>query len=271
MLGLSRSAIVRLVESGFVKPGRGPRRAYVFSFQDVVLLRTAYELQGAGISTTRILRTLRRLRDDLPAEAPLTGLRITAVGNDIAVRDRDAQWEAESGQFLMDFDVGRDPVRGGSTVVRPLASGRAPSAPTAPTLQTLSAEALFQRAQAMEAVDLVAARRAYRQAIAAAPDFTNAYLNLGALLCESGDCQEAVRIFAKGIAHRPEEPLLYFNKAVALEDLNRFAEALASYDMALQLDPNLADAHFNVGRLHDELGHPQRAIRHYSAYRRPCR
>jgi len=41
MLGLSRSAIVRLVESGFVKPGRGPRRAYVFSFQDVVLLRTA--------------------------------------------------------------------------------------------------------------------------------------------------------------------------------------------------------------------------------------
>ena len=106
----------------------------------------------------------------------------------------------------------------------------------------------------MEDVDATAARRTYGQAIAAAPDFTNAYLNLGALLCESGDCQEAVRVFTKGIEHRPEEPLLYFNRAVALEDLNRFAEALVSYDKALQLDPNLADAHYNVGRLHDELG-----------------
>lgn len=269
MLGLSRSAIVRLVEAGFVKPARGPRRAYLFSFQDVVLLRTAYELQEAGISTARILRTLRRLKNDLPAEAPLTGLRITAVGNDIAVRERDAQWEAESGQFLMDFDVGQDPKRAGSTVIRPLAAAREPAA--TPTSQKPSAEELFARAEAMEDVDATAARRTYGQAIAAAPDFTNAYLNLGALLCESGDCQEAVRVFARGIEHRPEEPLLYFNQAVALEDLNRFAEALVSYDKALQLDPNLADAHYNIGRLHDELGDRQRAIRHYSAYRRLSR
>ena len=111
----------------------------------------------------------------------------------------------------------------------------------------------------------------YEAAIAIAPDFTNAYLNLGAVLCESGDCDEAVRVFSKGIEHRPEEPLLYFNRAVALEDLNRFEEALASYDLALQLDPNLADAHFNAGRLYDELDNSQGAIRHYSAYRRLSR
>ena len=84
MLGLSRSAIVRLIEMGFVKPKRGPRQAYLFSFQDVVLLRTAYELRTASIPMAKILRSLRRLKD-LPAEAPLSGLRITAVGNDIAV------------------------------------------------------------------------------------------------------------------------------------------------------------------------------------------
>lgn len=117
----------------------------------------------------------------------------------------------------------------------------------------------------MEGVDDAAAKRAFAQAIAAAPDFTNAYLNLGAMLCEGGDCDDAVRLFTQGIEHRPNEPLLYFNRAVALEDLNRFAEALASYDMALQLDPELADAHFNAGRLHDELGDRQGAIRHFSA------
>lgn len=258
---------MRLVELGFVKPKRGPRQAYLFSFQDVVLLRTAHELRAANIPTGKIVRSLRRLKDQLPAEAPLSGLRITAVGNDIAVRDRDSQWEAETGQLLMDFDVGPSSDGGAVSVVRHLSSAREPKVVALPP----SPDVLFTRAECLESVDPAEARRIYAQAIAIAPDYTNAYLNLGALLCESGECDEAVRLFSKGIEHRPEEPLLYFNRAVALEDLNRFDEALASYDLALQLDPNLADAHFNAGRIYDELGNSQGAIRHYSAYRRLSR
>src|SRR6478735_8684193 len=104
MLGLSRSAIVRLVALGFVKPKRGPRQAYLFSFQDVVLLRTAHELRAANIPGSKITRSLRRLKDELPTEAPLSGLRITAVGKDIVVRNRDSQWAADTGQLVMDFD-----------------------------------------------------------------------------------------------------------------------------------------------------------------------
>ena len=44
MLGLSRGVITGLVDAGFVTPTRGKRREYRFSFQDVVLLRTAYGL-----------------------------------------------------------------------------------------------------------------------------------------------------------------------------------------------------------------------------------
>ncbi|MGO4396602.1 tetratricopeptide repeat protein [Variovorax sp. M-6] len=125
---------------------------------------------------------------------------------------------------------------------RPGPARRPPAAALAP-----SPDVLFTRAECLEAVDVEEARRLYEEAIAVAPHYTNAYLNLGALLCDGGDCDKAVRVFSKGIEHRPDEPLLYFNRAVALEDLNRFEEALASYDLALQLDPNLADAHFNVG------------------------
>jgi len=267
VLGLPRSAIVRLIELGFVKPQRGPRRAYLFSFQDVVLLRTAHELRAAGIPTARILRSLRRLKDQLPAEAPLSGLRITAVGKDIVVRNRESRWAADTGQLLMDFDVAAQGLPVGAAVVRHPATARHPAV----SQPAASAQELFARAEALEDVDLAAAKRAYGQAIAAAPGFTNAYLNLGALLCEGGHCDDAVRLFTQGIERRPDEPLLYFNRAVALEDLNRFGEALESYDLALQLDPELADAHFNAGRLHDELGHHQRAIRHYSAYRRLSR
>lgn len=267
MLGLSRSSIVRLVDMGFVKPQRGARRAYLFSFQDVVLLRTAHELRAASIPTAKILRSLRRLKEQLPADAPLSGLRITAVGKDIVVRTRGAQWAADTGQLLMDFDIGVEAGSHTPAVIRHLATARRPAGPE----PTLSAAELFAHAEALEGVDAAAAQRAYGEAIAVAPDFTNAYLNLGALLCEGGHCDDAVRLFTRGIEQRPDEPLLYFNRAVALEDLNRFGEALESYDLALQLDPDLADAHFNAGRLHDELGHPQRAIRHYSAYRRLSR
>src|SRR5438876_3338576 len=87
MLGLSRAVITGLVAAGFVTPSRGKRREYRFSFQDVVLLRTAYSLQAAQIPPRRILRSLQRLKATLPSELPLTGLRIAAVGNDIAVRE----------------------------------------------------------------------------------------------------------------------------------------------------------------------------------------
>ena len=34
-------------------------------------------------------------------------MRITAVGADVVVHDRLGNWSAESGQFLMDFEVAR--------------------------------------------------------------------------------------------------------------------------------------------------------------------
>jgi len=49
LLGLSAATVSRLVAAGFVTPGRGPRNEYEFSFQDVVLLRTAHRLQAAKI------------------------------------------------------------------------------------------------------------------------------------------------------------------------------------------------------------------------------
>jgi hypothetical protein len=36
----------------------------------------------------------------------------------------------------------------------------------------------------------------------------------------------------------------------------------------MALAPRFADAHFNAARLHEQLGHATKAIRHYSEYRR---
>jgi DNA-binding transcriptional MerR regulator len=105
LLGLSAATVSRLVAAGFVTPSRGKRREYRFSFQDVVLLRTAHRLQAAKIPPRRIVKALASLREQLPEQLPLSGLRISAVGNGVAVREGPLQWDAESRQLLLDFEV----------------------------------------------------------------------------------------------------------------------------------------------------------------------
>ena len=58
------------------------------------------------------------------------------------------------------------------------------------------------------------------------------------------------------------------NHAIALEDQGCLHEAVGSYAHCLKLDPSLADAHFNLGRLQEQLGDERGALRHFSTYRR---
>ena len=68
--------------------------------------------------------------------------------------------------------------------------------------------------------------------------------------------------------HCADDPLLYYNRAVALEALGQTTEALKDYEASLRLQPDLADAHHNAALLYDQVGNKQLAIRHFSAYRK---
>lgn len=256
MLGLSRSVVTGLIDSGFVTPTRGPRNEFRFTFQDVVLLRTAHHLKNARISSRKLLSALQQVKDKLPDEAPLTALRIRAIGNDVAVRNADAQWEAGNGQLLMDFEVGS--AQGSVRFLE-----RAPVPATGP-----SADDCFQRGERLEATDAVQAEAAYREALALEPGYTDASLNLGAMLCEQARWAEALTVFDRALAVAPETALLHYDRAIALEELGRVRDALKSYERCLELAPDFSDAHFNAARLHEQLGNAQGAVRHYSAYRR---
>lgn len=254
MLGLSRTVISGLIAAGFVAPTRGTRNEHRFTLQDLMLLRTAHALQASKIPPRKILRSLAKLKSKLPAELPLTGLRITAIGADVAVRDRNGQWESATGQLLMDFEVAT--VKGSVAFL------------DRPSKGVDHATTWFKRGEALEAVDAAGAEAAYKEALALAPDLTDAYLNLGAMLCDAGRSQEAVELYDTALALAPSSALACFNRAVALEDLQRLEEAIASYEQSLTLDPTLADAHYNIGRLQEQLGDAKGALRHFSAYRR---
>lgn len=274
ILGLSRNVIVRLVEAGFVTPGRGPRREYRFSFQDLVVMRAAQGLREARLPSRRISRALKRLREQLPHEGPLRGVRIAAVGDAVVVAEGNARWRAEDGQYVLAFDAtsasGDVQVLDAlPQVVRSRLKG-GPGSDTVPEpdVQTATAEDRFREACAMEEQDLGRALSLYRAAIALDHDHAAAYLNLGRALHESGRLDEAEGAYRRGIDACPCDPLLRFNLGVLLEDLGEDADALACYEAALEQDPALADAHYNLALLHERAGRRRDALRHFSAYRR---
>ncbi len=275
MLGISRSAIASLMAAGFVSPGRGRRHEYRFTFQDVVMLRTAHSLREAQIPGRKIFRSLRRLRDSLPSELPLSGLRITAAGNELAVRHGDTQWQVDTGQLLLDFEV-RPSGASVSVLSKPLAESR--GAAGTPARGTADEEATtpagvdapywFGRGTELEGDDSAAAEAAYRKALGFDPGFADAYVNLGVLLGAGGRGIEAISLYRTALAHCPDEPLLHFNLAVALEDQGEPTAALASYEKCLELSGDFSDAHYNAALLCEKLGQESKAIKHFSAVRR---
>jgi hypothetical protein len=178
-LGLSRHAVGKLVELGFVAPVKARGKAWKFSFQDLVLLRSAHELRAARIPTRQILQALRQLRATLPEAQPLQGMRITAEGDRVTVRWGDARWEPQTGQFVLDLQI----ASGDDSTLRFF------SRPHAPIVDAAALDARFAEAQALEESSPEAAEALYRRILKNDPSYAHAYLNLGFMLCESGRCE----------------------------------------------------------------------------------
>lgn len=262
-LRLSRRVVTGLIAEGFVVPSRGPRNALQFSFRDLVLLRTAHGLRSARVAPRTILRALGELRKDLPEALPLSGLRITADGQNVVVWDANGPRDAVSGQFMLDFQLVPDDEGEVSVVERTV-----PRPEPASQFGMSAAELAFQHAEQLESDDRLEAANGYRHTLALDPTHVNAYINLGAMLCEDGNCDEALVLFQTAHLHGIRHSLLSFNRGVVLEDLGDARSALRSHEEALDLDPGFADAHFNAAQLMEQLGDQRGALRHLNAYRR---
>jgi tetratricopeptide (TPR) repeat protein len=265
VLRLSPATTRGLIRAGFVKPARGPRRAYRFSFQDLIVLRTARALLEARIPAKRIRRSLDRLRRELPAAMPLSGLAISAVGDHVVVRDGELRWQADSGQYLLGLDVTLE--NGMLQMVEHKAATPPPPTPAADSMPVPERD-WFAEGLTLESTDAPSALAAYRRAAHQDPHNAAAWINWGRLLHVLGKTLEAEGVYGEARERVGPDPLLLFNQAVLLEDVGKTAAALEAYRSALAADPDLADGHYNIARLYESLGKPQHAIRHLGEYRR---
>ncbi len=239
------------------------------------MLRAARELlEGDDVSTRRVGSALTRLQDLLPPGRPLSAVQLTALGGRVLVREGERLWDPDTGQLhVPGLEDGPDApgttgAAAGDGAPRAEVLSLEEAAAAASTPDRRAADDWFDRGVELEDTDPGAARTAYRRALEIDRAFADAYVNLGRLLHEAGELDEAELQYRAALAARTGHARAWYNLGVLLEDRDRGDLALEAYAAALEADPGLAVAHWNAARLHERAGREAPALRHLSAYKR---
>ncbi|HWA56214.1 MAG TPA: tetratricopeptide repeat protein [Gemmatimonadales bacterium] len=260
ILGMTVREVQVHGRAGYLSPDRGPGNRYRFSFQDLILLRTAKGLTRANLPPARIRSVLRKLRGELPRGRSLSEVRVGVAGDEIVVNEGGAAWSPESGQIVFDFAVADLAKSAAPFARRGVESARKAD-------HARSADDWFDLGTELEATAPNEARDAYRRALELNPAHADAHVNLGRLLQEEGATQAAVEQYRAALETDARHATAAFNLGSALEALGRRREAIAAYQKAIAADPDFADAHYNLSRLYERSGKKQAAIRHLARYK----
>ena len=256
LTGLTSGRIRRFITSGFIGASSGTGKR-VFSFQDVVLLRTAKALVE-HVPMRKVLKTVERIREKLGPEQALSSVRIEVHGQELAILIGDQLFEVETGQGLMPLDhVPPDP--------EPEEADDEWLDLDHPHLR--DAEQLFELAFDSEDGDPEQAREHYLEALERDPGHISARINLGRLTHQAGDILGALEHYRRAGALDPNHATAAFNTGVALEDLGRYEEALAAYVQAITLEPTLAEGYVNAARVCEHLQRKEEALQFLHRYR----
>ncbi|HKY59549.1 MAG TPA: tetratricopeptide repeat protein [Gemmatimonadota bacterium] len=252
ILDVPTARVHGFVRAGIVVPKRGAGNAYMFSFRDLLVMRTALQLEGSDVSRRRVNAALRALRERLPEDRPLSSLRILVQEGELVIDDDRARWNPDSGQTLLDFEL-PDMTETLHLIGAAPATGR-------------DAEGWFELACSLEGSSPRMARELYRRALELEPDHVDARINLGRLQHEDGQLEEARRQYERALESAPGHPTAAYNLGVVLEDMGEIDDAIHAYQLAIASDREMADAYYNLARLYDQAGDRAAALRHLKSY-----
>ncbi|MEM9620193.1 MAG: tetratricopeptide repeat protein [Pseudomonadota bacterium] len=255
LLALNTNQVRHYVRRKLVQPQRGERGEYRFSFQDVVLLRTAKGLMDASVSTRKAYRALVKLKAELAQVKSLSSVRIYADGSHVVVREDDHTWEVETGQTTLDFST--QDLAGN---VAEIAQRHVVQAAQSDEMDT---DEWYNLGLDLEEVEPEKAPDAYKQSIRLDPKNADAHVNLGRLYQLSGNLKHAKRHYELAITARPGHQLAYYNLGTVFDELDEMGKAADYYMKA----PGIPDAHYNLARIRELQGDEVSALRHMRHYR----
>lgn len=244
LCGLPASVVKRWVERELLSPQRGSLQQ--FSFRALGTARTLAQFWRAGWSAPRIQRAWRLARTVVAdADEALTGMLASLGCRRVTVRLSDGQLVEPGGQMLFDFS-------GGEAVDARALAMRSPN-----DWFTIGVDA--EAAGRIE--DAV---RAYERAVATANP--EAHFNLGNCYYALRRRAEAAQQFEAATRAAPDYAEAWNNLGIVRGELADRDGAVAALQRALALVPHYADAHYNLAETLAVVGELEGARRHWRAY-----
>jgi len=122
-------------------------------------------------------------------------------------------------------------------------------------------EAKFREASALhQQGKLAEAERIYGDVLRRQPNHFDALHRLAVIAAQTGQTERAAELFKRAIKLNSTVPPVHRNVGMALFELKRFREALASYDKAIALKPDYAECYNSRGLALQELKRPAEAL-----------
>jgi tetratricopeptide (TPR) repeat protein len=108
--------------------------------------------------------------------------------------------------------------------------------------------------------ELAAAMDNYTKVLRNDPQNAEALYYVAAVACEEGQLDEGISLARRALEHGPPEARMYNLIGKALERKGDFLEAVKSFDAAIALDANFAEAHGNRAAILADAGMPDQAL-----------
>lgn len=255
LIGLKPDRIRHYVRRKLLAPPRGDHGEYRFTFQDVVLLRSAKGLLDANVSARKATKVLLKLQTELKQFKSLAAVRIFADGNDVVVRKDSQMWDVETGQGHLDFAV--------HALADNVANITNRNLIIAKESDRLDSDDWYNLGLDLEEVDADKAPDAYVKAIELDPNNADAHVNLGRLLQLKGNLKRAKRHYEMALQAVSDHQLAYYNVGTIYDELDDVEKAAEFYLRA----PRVPDAHYNLSRIYEIQGDELSALRHMRQYR----
>ncbi len=242
--GLPGNVLRRFIDRELLSPMRGSVDRY--AFRAAGCARVLAQLWRAGWTAPRIERAWRLARSVVPdADAALTGLLASIGQRRVTVRTPDGRLVEPGGQMLFDF-------AGAASCTAALPSLRSPQ----------DWFAIGVDAEAAGRID--DAIRAYEHA--AVDGSAEIHFNLGNCYYGQRRRSEAAAQFLAAIGKAPEYAEAWNNLGVVRGELGDRAGAVEALRRALELVPHYADAHYNLAEALAVVGDMDGARSHWRAY-----
>jgi len=258
ILEVPEARLRALARAGFLAPQRGPVGPLSFGFHDLLLLRTTKGLLESGVPMRRIRRIWASLRDQLASELPLTSISIHTDGEEVVASDGGARWRPDSGQFLLNFDASEIAERAADETHAARPARLSIVEGAAPPLEISPRRDL----KFGERVGIVT--RVPEAAATAVPTEATAeeWYETGCEL-EGSSPEEAREAYERALALDPGVADAHVNLGRLLHKAGELGRAEPHYREAARLDPDDPTPHFNLGVLLEEVGRRDEAVHAY--------